>query len=108
MASSSAQRLDPRIPTLKDELYDACAEFYPESLVSMDDLLGLGIIPNNDASLLMGCNQALMGEGLFKTATLDGTLVFRVIKREDAARYAIPLPPSDVSLTRPRNPASAP
>lgn len=74
---------------LASELYDAClGSFVPDQLFYQQDLLGLGVVPNNDLSLLLQCTQSLVDQRLFRLLQgKDERLAWKIISREDAEKY---------------------
>lgn len=72
---------------IKTALYARCATLPAETIFSQDDLLELGIIPNNAVNLLLECTKKLTEEGLFKLLQQDNRAVWRVVKKEDAQKY---------------------
>ena len=92
MASSSAgpsrggSLTDPR--KLAAGLYAECrSTFPPDHLFYQQDLVSLGVIPNNDLSLLMQCAQSLVDQGLFRLLHgKDERLAWKLIAQEDAAK----------------------
>ncbi|KAI9680979.1 MAG: 34-kDa subunit of RNA polymerase III (C) [Trizodia sp. TS-e1964] len=77
----------PNIKELQNALYQCCSEEDSERLFYQADLMGMGVIPGNDARLLMSCAQALVNEGLLKILTHQDTVVWKVVKKEDANKY---------------------
>lgn len=58
----------------------------PDQWFSTQDLLSLGIIPEDDAALLLKCTEKLLSERLFKVSSSGGDAFFKAVKREEAAR----------------------
>lgn len=73
---------------LKNALYARCANQPAERVFSQNDLLSLNVIPNNDLQQLLLCTRQLTKDGLFKLWSRDGRACWRVVKRDDAAKYA--------------------
>ena len=72
---------------LKNALYAKCANLPAERVFNQRDLFALGIIPDGDLNQLLACTKQLSKEGLFKLMTRDGTPCWKVVKKQDAARY---------------------
>lgn len=75
---------------LKNALYARCANLPAERVFNQQDLFSLEVIPNNDIHQLLICTQQLTKEGLFKLMTKDGRTCWKVVKKDDAAKYACP------------------
>ena len=73
---------------LRNALYARCANQPADRVFDQNDLLAFGIIPNDDLGQLLSCTRRLTQEGLFKLHTKDGGACWRVVKKEDAAKYA--------------------
>ena len=71
----------------KDALYARCLLEDPNKRFTTNDLLDLGVIRRNDRDLLIECTQTLLKEGLFQASDSAQGATFRVVKKEDAARY---------------------
>ena len=90
MAASSAagkgKASDPA--SLATAIYDRClAEFPPDHLFYQNDLLGLGIIKDNDLGLLMKCAQILVDQSLFRLLEgKDSRLAWKIIAQSDAEK----------------------
>lgn len=91
MASSSAgpsgeSLTDPK--RLASTLYAECRSTFPaDHLFYQQDLISLGVIPNNDISLLMKCAQTLVDQSLFRLLHgKDDRLAWKLIAQEDAAK----------------------
>jgi DNA-directed RNA polymerase III subunit RPC6 len=92
MASSSAsasrgvKSTDPK--ELASTLYARClSDFQPNHLFYQQDLLSLGVIPNNDLGLLMKCAQSLVDQSLFRMLHgKDDRLAWNVITQADAEK----------------------
>ncbi|KMU79462.1 DNA-directed RNA polymerase 3 subunit RPC6 [Coccidioides immitis RMSCC 3703] len=57
------------------------------SPVLQQDLLGLGVIPNNDVALLMKCAQSLVAQSLFRLLHgKDDRLAWKVVEQSDAEK----------------------
>lgn len=90
MASSSASASRPRendlVTDLKEKLYECCKEEDPGVAFRQEDLLAMGIIPNNDLMLLVQVAQRLCDEKLFKLVR-EGTAAGWICRsRDDAAK----------------------
>ena len=72
---------------LCNALYASCATHSVDKLFSQDDLLSLNVIPDGDLPQLIDCLNALTNQGLFKLMNQDGRVLWKVVKREDAAKY---------------------
>lgn len=72
---------------LQNALYARCANIGADAVFTQQDLLALGIIPNQDINLLLTCINQLMKEGLLKVLKKDSAVCWKVIKKEDAAKY---------------------
>lgn len=91
MAASSAAgpakgKSDPT--SLATAIYDRClAEFPADHLFYQQDLLGLGIIKDNDLGLLMKCAQILVDQSLFRLLEgKDSRLAWKIIAQSDAEK----------------------
>ncbi|KAI4145203.1 MAG: hypothetical protein L6R39_003900 [Caloplaca ligustica] len=82
-----AENPTPSPQEIKNALYARCASQPAETIFSQDDLLQLGIIPNNDLTILHQSTKKLTQEGLFKLLSRDNRAVWRVVKKEDAQKY---------------------
>ena len=76
---------------LKNALYARCANLPADRVFNQQDLFSLEVIPDNDLQLLLICTQQLTKEGLFKLMTKDGRACWRVVKKDDAAKYVCSL-----------------
>lgn len=74
---------------LKNALYARCAEQPPDTQFDQRNLLALNVIPKgkDQDQLLFECMQKLTDEGLFKLLTKDGRVVWRIVRKSDAAKY---------------------
>lgn len=72
---------------LKNALYARCASLEEGKAFSQDDLLSFNIIPNNDIEQLLLYTKQLAKDGLFKLMAKDGKACWRVVKKDDAAKY---------------------
>ncbi len=72
---------------LKNALYARCASEDDGKVFFQSDLLSYNIIPENNVEKLLLYTQQLLKEGLFKLMTKDGKTCWRVVKRDDAAKY---------------------
>lgn len=72
---------------LKNALYARCANLPADRVFTQDDLFSLEVIPRNDLNLLLVCTKQLTKEGLFKLMTRDGRTCWKVVKKDDAAKY---------------------
>jgi len=86
MASSSAAPVNDLIADLKDKIYELCADEEPYKVFRQDDLLDFGVIPNNDANVLLQVTQRLVNEKLFKIVR-DGNVGWMYRAEEDAVKY---------------------
>ena len=92
MAAAKEEALEEGIASSSSEelynaLYASCASQPANKTYNQHDLLALNIIPDNDLNKLLLCTQLLTKNGLFKVMTKDGRPCWKVIKKEDAARY---------------------
>lgn len=81
---------------IKNALYARCANLGAEKIYTQRDLLAFKIIPNDDLNELLSCTRQLTIDGLFKLMTKDGKACWKVVKKEDAAKYV----QSIISTTR--------
>ncbi|KAK2743883.1 34-kDa subunit of RNA polymerase III (C) [Myotisia sp. PD_48] len=74
--------------SLATAIYDRCLSDFPQDrLFHQQDLLGLGIIPNDDLSLLLTCTQVLVDQSLFRLLqTKDDRLAWKIIAQSDAEK----------------------
>ncbi len=82
---------------LKNALYARCASEDDGKIFFQTDLLSYNIIPENSIEKLLRYTQELLNEGLFKLMTKDGKTCWRVVRRDDAAKYRSSLPNLDLS-----------
>ena len=78
-----------RVKELASQLYDACRDqFDADHSFFQEDLLGLGVVPPNDLSLLMQCAQSLVNDKLFRLheSTTSKRLVWKLVARDDAEK----------------------
>ncbi|KAL1953938.1 hypothetical protein VTO42DRAFT_2016 [Malbranchea cinnamomea] len=73
---------------LASALYEKCvSDFAPDHLFYQQDLMGLGVIPNNDLALLMKCAQILVDKSLLRMLHgRDDRLAWKVIAQSDAEK----------------------
>lgn len=89
--------VESSLKELKNALYARCANQPAERVFDQNDLFDFGIIPNNDLGQLLLCVKQLTQDGLFKVQKKDERACWKVVKKEDAARYNVfhpPTPPS--------------
>ncbi|KAJ9289374.1 hypothetical protein DTO021C3_3200 [Paecilomyces variotii] len=88
MASAGSSRGGSNVTALASKLYEECRNnFSPDHLFYQQDLIGLGIIPNNDLALLLQCTQSLVDQKLFRLLHgKDDRLAWKVISQEDAEK----------------------
>lgn len=86
MASQSTSADEAKIEDLKNRIYEECIQEEPETVFRQQDLLDMGIIPDNDASLLLQVATKLVEEKLFKMVR-DGQLGWMYRPLEDALKY---------------------
>lgn len=72
---------------IKNALYACCASLPAEKVFTQHDLISFKIIPDDDVNQLLSCTRQLTKEGLFKLMTKDGIPCWKVVKKEDAAKY---------------------
>lgn len=73
---------------LTNALYARCANLPADRVFNQQDLFSFEVIPDNDLQQLLICTQQLTQEGLFKLMTKDGRACWKVVKKDDAAKYA--------------------
>lgn len=83
--------VESSLQELKNALYARCATQKADTLFDQNDLFEFGIIPNNDLGQLLVCVKQLTQDGLFKVQTKHGNACWKVVKKEDAAKYDNPL-----------------
>ena len=90
MASASASAAAiPSAVELKNVIYARCCSQLPQDkLLSQNDILALEVVPNNDADLLKRALNLLLKEGLFRLHQQPTGPVWKVMKKEDAERFA--------------------
>ncbi|KAI9830547.1 MAG: hypothetical protein M1819_005505 [Sarea resinae] len=76
-----------RLEGLKEAVYARCAQAPDENLFSQNDIFEMGIIPGKNANDLMRVMQGLIDDGLFKMLVQDGGVVWKLVKKEDAAKF---------------------
>ena len=72
---------------LKHALYARCASQPADRVFTQQDLLAFDVTPNGDLKQLQACTTQLSKEGLLKMMTRDGKLCWKLVKKEDAAKY---------------------
>ena len=72
---------------LKHALYARCASQSADRIFTQQDLLAFDVTPNGDLKQLQACTTQLSKEGLLKMMTRDGKLCWKLVKKEDAAKY---------------------
>ena len=72
---------------LKNALYARCATEADGKVFFQSDLLSYNIIPDGNVEKLLSYTQQLLNEGLFKLMSKDGKTCWRVVRRDDAAKY---------------------
>lgn len=85
---SSIQISNSSAKEIKNALYARCANLPAEKVFTQADLQAFNVIPNDDVHQLLACTRQLTKEGLFKLMTKDGRACWKVVKKEDAAKYA--------------------
>ncbi|TLS29115.1 hypothetical protein PpBr36_00061 [Pyricularia pennisetigena] len=92
---------DPaKLQDLKEELYEACVNHgSPDRLYGQKDLLALGVVSEDNPTLLLKVIQGLTDDKLLVPVNdaRKGGLAWRYRTREDAAKYAT-LPSSEAML----------
>ena len=73
---------------IKNALYARCASQPEGTLFGQEELMAFGLIPNNDVQNLLLYTRQLAKDGLFKLMSKDGKVCWRVVKKDDAAKYA--------------------
>ena len=71
---------------LKNALYARCASRGVDLVFDQNDLLALGIIPNEDLAVLQACTSQLTKEGLLQVLKKDSGVCWKVVRKEDAAK----------------------
>ncbi|MCJ1251321.1 34-kDa subunit of RNA polymerase III (C) [Trapelia coarctata] len=85
---NAAAQTTPSSPQeLYNALYASCARQPEDKVFNQHDLLALGVIPNNNLNELMNCVNKLSQNKLFKTLLKDGIPCWKVVKKEEAAKY---------------------
>ena len=77
----------PSTKELKHALYARCATQPADRVFTQQDLLAFDVIPDGDLKQLQACTTQLTKEGLLKLMTRDGKLCWKLVKKEDAAKY---------------------
>ena len=72
---------------LKNALYARCASQPDGTVFTQDELLSFGIVPENDVQRLLVYTKQLTKDGLFKLMTKDGKVCWRVVRKDDAAKW---------------------
>ncbi|KAM5472891.1 34-kDa subunit of RNA polymerase III (C) [Microsporum audouinii] len=77
---------DPQSLAMK--LYDQClSSFSADQLFYQQDLIGLGVIPNDDLALLLRCTQILVDQSLLRLLQAkDDRLAWKIIAQSDAEK----------------------
>ena len=76
---------DAKLEGLKSQIYEQCLDEEPETVFRQQDILDMGVIPDNDAALLLEVTQRLVDEKLFKMVR-DGQLGWMYRPLEDALK----------------------
>jgi len=103
----SAQNIDgvavveSSLKELKNALYARCANQAAEKVFDQNDLFDFGIIPNNDLCQLLLCVKQLTQDGLFKVQKKNEAACWKVVKKEDAAKYNNIFSPPTPHFTHP-------
>ena len=80
---------EPKDPKELSKAMYACAvaSGHPsDKLWTQDDFLSLDVIPNKDMEKLLETVQLMLQQGLLKMLTKGTATVWRLVKREDAAK----------------------
>lgn len=85
MASPATAGDDAKIEALKTHIYEQCLNEEPDTVFRQQDILEMGVIPDNDAALLLAVTQRLVDEKLFKMVR-DGQLGWMYRPLEDAQK----------------------
>ena len=72
---------------LYNALYASCASQAPNKIFSQEDLLSLNLIPRENLQDLTDCLNLLCRNGLFRVHNKGGAMCWKVVKKEDAAKY---------------------
>ncbi len=86
--------VESSLKELKNALYARCANQAAEKLFDQNDLFEFGIVPNNDLGQLLLCVKQLTQDGLFKVQKKNEIACWKVVKKEDAAKYDVSPPPT--------------
>jgi len=87
MAGDEPEGESAKIQVFKDALYDEAQQHGSDSrLFSQQDLLDLGVIPNDDISLLLAVIQGLTRDKLFVGVQANQGMAWRWRSREDAKK----------------------
>lgn len=90
-SSSSGTKAESAHSELAHALYARCAQQAPGTQFDQHALLALNVIPDGkeeaQVKTLWQCMQKLTNEGLFKLLTKDGRVVWRLVRKTDAAKY---------------------
>lgn len=81
------------------KLYDQCLSSFPaDHLFYQQDLLGLGVIPNDDLALLLRCTQILVDQSLLRLLQAkDDRLAWKIIAQSDAEKL-VTFCPFDINV----------
>lgn len=74
---------------IRNALYARCASLEEKHVFDQEELLSFGVIPDNNVEQLLVHTRQLAKDGLFKLMAKDGKACWRVVKRADAAKYAV-------------------
>ncbi|KAI9841402.1 MAG: 34-kDa subunit of RNA polymerase III (C) [Sclerophora amabilis] len=85
MASSVGHSPKSSVEELQNALYARCVQ--ADALLNQSDLLGFGVIPNNNNDKLMQCVQGLLKKNLLRAYGSGDNTSFKAVKKETAAKY---------------------
>ena len=73
---------------IASKLYEECRDkFSADHLFYQKDLLSLGVVPNDNLTILLQCTQSLVDKKLLRLLHgKDGHLAWKVISQEDAEK----------------------
>jgi DNA-directed RNA polymerase III subunit RPC6 len=85
MASPPPSAYDAKLEVIKNQVYEQCQDEEPDTVFRQQDILEMGVIPDNDAAMLLAVTQKLVDEKLFKMVR-DGQLGWMYRPLEDAIK----------------------
>ena len=74
---------------IRNAIYARCAMEGEDHVFDQDELLSFELLPEKTVQALNEHTRILTKEGLLKIMTKDGKVCWKVVKKSDAAKYAV-------------------